>query len=248
MSTANRAPSSLPAVVFENDGTCPCCVSRTKFVARYTWFRDHYLCSICGCIPRERAVMCCIERFFPRWRTAAIHEASPIRRGASLRLAQQAPGYVPSQFVSGAAPGATHNGVRCENLERLTFADGTFDLHVTQDVIEYVLDPASAFREIARTLKPGGMHIFTAPLVNKDRPSEVCARRREDGTVEHLRAPEFHGNANEPGVLVTRRWGYDICEFIQRESGLFTTLVHLDDLSQGIRADLIEVLITRKPF
>jgi hypothetical protein len=35
-------------------------------------------------------------------------------------------------------------------------------------------------------------------------------------------------------------WGYDICEFIFKASGLYTTIVCIDDISRGIRAELIE--------
>jgi 2-polyprenyl-3-methyl-5-hydroxy-6-metoxy-1,4-benzoquinol methylase len=48
-------------------------------------------------------------------------------------------------------------------MSALTFADGTFDLIITQDVFEHVMQPAETFREIARVLKPGGAHIFTMP-------------------------------------------------------------------------------------
>lgn len=234
--------------VFENEGTCPCCDQKTRFVARTSWYRDDYLCLACGCIPRERALMFCIERFFPGWRDAVIHESSPGSRGTSPKLRLHAKGYLGSQFSPGIPLGTIHQGWRCEDIEKMTFADASIDLHVTQDVFEHIFDPAAAFREIARTLRPGGMHIFTTPLVNKERPTEICAEFRKDGTIEHLMEPEYHINPIcDKGSLVTRRWGYDICEFIFRSSGLFTEMIHLDILEYGIRAEFNEVLVTRKP-
>jgi hypothetical protein len=41
-------------------------------------------------------------------------------------------------------------------------------------------------------------------------------------------------------------WGYDIADYIFKACGLFTQLVFLDILEYGIRAEYIEVLITRK--
>jgi hypothetical protein len=41
-------------------------------------------------------------------------------------------------------------------------------------------------------------------------------------------------------------WGYDITTFIFETSRLFTEIVFLDILECGIRAEYIEVLITRK--
>ena len=245
---APAAPPPDPTIILENDGFCPCCERKTRFIARNAWFRDHYVCSLCGCIPRERALMLCIDRFYPNWRQAVIHESSPVPRGATLRVSAGAPGYIGSQYFPNVTPGAIHEGFRCEDAEKMTFADESIDLHLTQDVMEHIFDPAAAFREFARTLRPGGMHIFTVPIVNKERPTEVCAVRKEDGTVEHLCKPEYHDNPAAPseGSLVTRRWGYDICDFIQRESGLFTQMVWIDALEFGIRAEYIEVLITRK--
>jgi SAM-dependent methyltransferase len=138
--------------------------------------------------------------------------------------------------------------MRCENLEHLSFDDESVDLHLTQDVFEHLFDPATAFREIARTLRPGGAHVFTTPLVRKNEPTEFCASLAPDGTVIHLTEPvEYHANPlSSEGSLVTVNWGYDITNFIFETSGLFTEIVFLDILEHGIRAEYIEVLITRK--
>lgn len=233
-------------VVFTCSGRCPTCDRESRFDAYGPWFRDFLACTRCGSIPRERALMLTIERWFPQWRQAVVHESSPSDRGASARLARECPQYVASQWFPRSPPGQRVGGVRNENLERLSFADASIDLHVTQDVFEHVLDPEAAFREIARTLRPGGMHVFTVPIVNKHRPTSVRARM-EGGVLRHLAPEQYHGNPVGDGrALVTVDWGYDICEFIHRSCGLFTHMVQLDDLSHGIRAEYIEVLVTVK--
>jgi SAM-dependent methyltransferase len=140
------------------------------------------------------------------------------------------------------------DGFRCEDLENLTFEKESFDLIVTQDVMEHVLDPGRAFAEIARTLKPKGAHIFTVPLVNGRGPSLTRARRSVNGMTVHLCPPEYHDNFSSiaQGSLVCTDWGYDICEAIFRESGLYTTIVYIDDISRGIRAQLNDVLLSKK--
>src|SRR5438552_9789437 len=165
-----------------------------------------------------------IERFFPSWKTAIIHESSPVNRGASVRLARECPHYIGSQFYPAAPLGTTVNGFRCENLEALTFQDESIDLHVTQDVFEHIFDPEAAFREIARTLRPGGAHIFTVPLVEKERQTQRCAAL-VNGQIVHFREPEYHCNpVSAEGSLVTMRWGYDICHAIAKTTGLFTQI------------------------
>ena len=92
------------------------------------------------------------------------------------------------------------------------------------------------------------MHICTVPLVNKGNPSKLRARI-ENNDIFYLEPEQYHGSPVGDGrVLVTVDWGFDICQHIFESSGLFTHLVHIDDLSKGIRAEYIEVLVTVKPL
>jgi len=238
---------TTPFEPFSCEGHCPICAGPARFVASGPWWRDSFACSGCGSIPRERALMLTIDRWMPDWRAAVIHESSPCHRSASFRLATECPAYVGSQFFEDHPGEPVVKGIRNENLERLSFADESIDLHVTQDVFEHVLDPDAAYREIGRTLRPGGMHMFTVPLVNKHRPSVTRARLDADG-ISNLLPPEYHGNPVGDGrALVVTDWGYDICDRIFRASGLFTHILHIDDMQHGIRAEYIEILITVKP-
>ena len=194
--------------------------------------------------------MFCLETFFPKWRGFTIHESSPVTgRGPNRRLVAEAPGYLPTQYCPDVPSGHSVAGVRCENMEKLSFENESVDLHITQDVFEHLFDPVAAFREIARTLRPGGAHIFTTPLENKEAPTQSCARREADGTLVQLIEPaRYHANpVSSKGSLVTMLWGYDITGYVFDATGLFTEIIFLDNLALGIRAEFIEVLITRKP-
>lgn len=237
-----------PRTIFCNNGFCTTCERDVVFRSRHEWFRDHYLCPACGSKPRERALIQTLEMFFPDWKDKVIHESSPIIRGASVRLAKECQRYIPSQLFGDTPLGQEKNGMRCEDLGHLTFDDASIDLHVTQDVMEHIFHPEAVFREIARTLKPGGAHVFTVPIVNKHRPSQTRAVCEADDQVTHLIPPVYHGNpVDSDGALVTVDWGFDICKHIFEASGLFTHIVHIDDISHGIRAEYIEVLVTVKP-
>lgn len=63
--------------------------------------------------------------------------------------------------VARAYPGAAEFSV----IDGITlpFADDTFDVVTSFQVLEHILDPAPYLREIARVLRPGGVVIFTTP-------------------------------------------------------------------------------------
>jgi SAM-dependent methyltransferase len=235
-------------MIIKNEGYCYTCDQEVVFSSTQAWLRDWFKCNNCGSIPRERALMYCIEKFYPQWKELYIHESSPGNRGTSVKLKNNCLNYQTSQFFEGFPLGKVHSsGWRNEDLENQTFADESFDLVVTQDVMEHIFHPDKAFAEIARTLKPGGSHIFTVPIVNKERPSSIRATLEENGKIEYLQEAQYHGNpVNPKGSLVTRDWGYDICDYILKHSGLYTTIVYIDDISLGIRAEYIEVLISKK--
>lgn len=243
-----RLQERLRPVVLKNRGYCPICDRSATFIARDPWLRDHYKCMRCHSIPRERALMAVVQQRFPNWPASTMHESSPGGRGASRRFAQDCAHYIPSHYFSGQPYGAMVGKYRCENLEQLTFADESIDLHVSQDVMEHVLRPERAFAEIARTLKPGGAHVFTTPLVNKESPSRMRIAVDASGVVSHLEPPAYHGNPiDAQGSLVTIDWGFDIVEHVAAACGLATEIIRIDDLERGIRAEYIEVLVTTKP-
>jgi len=225
-------------------GYCPICERRTVFVMRDSWLRDHYRCIRCGSIPRFRALIQVLQENFPGWRDQRIHESSP-GGSSSDKLRRECRNYVATHLFPDARPGEIRNGYRSEDLEKQTFDDEEFDLVITQDVFEHVLHPAAAFKEISRTLKSGGAHIFTVPWYSS-KPTFVRAVE-EHGSIRHVAKPDYHVNPiDDRGSLVVTEWGWDLCDFIYRHSDLTTTVMHIDDRSRGIRAAFIEVFVSRK--
>lgn len=226
-------------------GHCPICERRTVFFKEGDWLRDQFRCARCFSIPRWRATVFVIDLFFPSWRELSIHESSP-GGAASDKLARECKRCVQSHWFPDVPSGGTRDGYRCEDLERQTFPDAVFDLVVSQDVFEHVLDPGKAFAEVARTLKAGGAHVFTIPWYYW-KPTFVRASRGEAGEVRHHAEPDYHGNPIDlKGSLVVTEWGADFCDFVFRSSGLTTTAVHIRDRRRGIEGEFIEVFISRK--
>lgn len=229
-------------MLFSHDGYCPICEAPARFVAEQAWLRDHYRCAACGSIPRQRALVHLLNVLRPGWKMADIHESSPslwFFRDHCLH-------YSFSYFFEDVAPGTNRNGIRCENLEQLTFPDESFDVFITQDVLEHVFAPDRALTEISRVLRPGGMHIFTTPK-HKDLLESRQRARLENGQVIHLMEAVYHGNPiSAEGVLVTWDYGADFIELAERWSGYQTSAYLLHDRRLGIDGEFMDVFVMVK--
>jgi SAM-dependent methyltransferase len=225
-----------------NAGWCACCRHDTEFVEMGTWLRDTYLCARCGSIPRFRALNLVLDANMPDWVRRTIHESSP----ASDFVARHCAAYSCSHLFDGVPRGDARQGIRCEDLEQLTFADQTFDLFITQDVLEHVFRPELAIREITRVLKPGGAHVFTAPKHKGLRATRQRAAREQEGIV-HLLEPQDHGNPIGDGrSLVTWDYGDDFELLLWKWSGQPTQTYVTRDRQLGLDGEYLEVFVTRK--
>ena len=209
-------------------GYCEICERETIFRIDGEWLREHYLCTQCFSTPRQRALLHVLNQCHPNWRSATIHESSP-GSPSSDKLYREGTHYTFSHYYPGIPSGEMGpDGARCENLEALSFPDASFEIFITQDVLEHIFNPSAALREIARVLVPGGIHLFTVP--------------------RDMSLKEFHGNpVDEKGALVTWDYGIDLAEQIFLASGLFTESFLIKDRSLGLDGELLEVFISRKP-
>ncbi|AOY77791.1 class I SAM-dependent methyltransferase [Clostridium formicaceticum] len=127
---------------------------------------------------------------------------------------KQLPGYVCFEYFDGVKPGEFVDGILCNDLEHLTFDDNSFDMIITQDVMEHVINPDKAFAEISRVLKKNGRHIFTIPF------------HEGRSTIFRSELPQIHHGdpLRSSGALVNIDWGDDIGAFIDKH-GMKTTSV-----------------------
>jgi SAM-dependent methyltransferase len=244
----NRHDLRILAHGFFHPGFCPVCERPTVFFRPFPYsrqMREYYRCVWCRSIPRYRLFNLVLQDRFPNWRKLAIHESSP--GGAmSAKFARCCSGYTSSNYRPDLPSGGRDGVSRNENLQHLTFADNSFELFVTMDVFEHLPSPELAFREIARTLKPGGAHLFTVPC-DFTSMTVVRASLGATGSITHHLPPVYHGNPiDAKGSLVFRDWGRDLCDVIRAASGMETEVVRRRDVFRGIEPDLNEVYISRK--
>ncbi len=217
----------------------------TIFVSFDPWLRDSYRCVRCLSIPRQRALIKALEIFSPQWMTATIHESSP-GGVAAYMIKNKCVHYSSSQYFPEIATGSYVSGIRCENLEALSYSCNCFDIFITQDVLEHVFNPKKVFQEIERVLKPGGMHIFTVPVAfEKDRTEQRAFLH--NNTLTHIKSPEYHKNPiDQKGSLVTFDYGNDLPFLIDEWSGLKTIVFLNQNRREGLDGSYLEVYISRK--
>ncbi len=101
-----------------------------------------------------------------------------------------------------------------QNLECLRFADQSFDILITSDVMEHVRLADRAHGEIRRVLRPGGVYVFTVPhFRNRETFTRVQVVDPDDPSKDvYLTEPEYHGDANSPdgSALSYRSFGTDL--------------------------------------
>lgn len=247
---------------YKSAGYDPVCGKGDTFVSKLPWFRDNLKSKNCKTMPRERSLAFVLANLLPHFNQAKnIMESSPNPFGLSVKLRDMfgPDRYTGTQYSASVPCGKKLNGMHGDislDLENQNcIPDNSYDIVISQDVFEHIYNPAKAFKEIARTLKPGGFHIFTVPITSKNFGSFIFAERVDDAppsphgmTVKLHAPPEIHGNPmGEGGSLLTRQWGYDIIDFIRENSGLETTVVYVDSQELGItNAEYRDVLISRK--
>jgi SAM-dependent methyltransferase len=229
----------------KNRGYCTICESETVFIEYGKWLRDYYCCKKCGSIPRNRALINALNRFYPDWKNLSMHESSP---GGILSdyLKNHSKNYSSSHYYEDVKRGEYRGDFRSEDLSAMTFNDNTFDLFITSDVFEHIMEPGKAFSEIARVLKPGGAHVFTMPWY-PNLTKTVQRAKVADHKITHLLEPVYHGNPiDETGSLVTFDWGSDFPEFIFNSSRLYTTVYLEKNRRLGLDAEYLEVFVSVK--
>jgi SAM-dependent methyltransferase len=188
-------------------------------------WRERLVCAACGLNCRMRASLDLASALLPDplalvWLT---EQVTPVHRV----LLERYPRLVGSEYLGDLTSGTIDDrGIRHEDIVRSSFADASLDCVASFDVLEHVPDASPAFAEVARVLRVGGLFFWTAPFIRTADATLTRARLREDGSVEHLLEPEYHGDPVSPdaGVLCFRHFGWDVLDRL-REHGF--TDVHV---------------------
>lgn len=187
--------------------------------------------------PGLRAVAALTTRIFNAEANGPLHKA----------LAGTA-GYSCSEYIDDHhGPGTSVGGTRHEDLQALSFADKSFDVVITSDVLEHVPDPYRAHREIFRVLDDGGSHVFSVPFLESEPLDQERARLTPEGNVVHLLEPQYHTDPlRKEGVLVYRLFGLEMIVKLA-QIGFSTKLYNVRSPRHGIYGQNAFVFTAQKP-
>lgn len=248
-----RAETELNLICYDGDcfyvdGYCAVCCDNSTFQVGFMYsyqttadgkpipnWREHLNCTKCGYTNRVRLMLHLLQTIVRPQQNTRIYLTE---QTTSLykRLSSKYSNLIGSEFLGDSVPrGSYREDLRNEDVTRLSFSNESFDLIVSCDVLEHVIDDLAAFSECFRCLAPGGMLVFTVPCNLESKENVIRARMKSDGTIEHLiNPPEYHGNPVDPenGALCFRYFGWEVIQ--QLKSVGFTDAYVLSAWSQNL--------------
>ncbi len=106
--------------------------------------------------------------------------------------------------------------LRFEDATRLDMRDDSVDVLVSCDVLEHIPDHQAALEEFGRVVRPGGHLVLTVPFLDADESSILRARIDSNGEIEHLLAPEYHGDpVCAEGILAYHSFGWSLLQDVR---------------------------------
>ncbi|HUI11598.1 MAG TPA: methyltransferase domain-containing protein [Bacteroidota bacterium] len=181
--------------------------------------REGMLCGNCASSSRLRAVIAWLavvtgNEGLPlhAWgKNAGVAILESSARGSYPVMLQDKFDYFATEYDPGEIAGGKHPR-RFADFQDLHYADGTFDVVIASDVFEHVRDDEAGYREVFRTLKPGGTLILTVPYMH-EQPATVRRVDTSGPTDVLLMEPEYHGGGGH--TLTYRTYGRDLLSLLK---------------------------------
>jgi SAM-dependent methyltransferase len=197
--------------------------------------REGHACATCQMSKRVRMLLWSIRRLFPSSSGLRVLHFNQINH---LSLALRALGEVTQTCYQPALErGAKVGELVNEDICQLTVPSNHFDLAIHSETLEHLFDFSKALREVERVLKPGGVQIYTVPLLHS-RSTRQRLQLAADGRMLHLLPPSYHGNEGEFPVV----WEFGSDFFQQRKLNI--SELHYDNYWQN---RTVFTVVERKP-
>lgn len=243
----NRVVAVPPGMEFSVRGQCNVCGNDAKFYfSEPSLYREQLTCDHCGATSRYRSIARGVLLAFLELTGIKVASLAELPKNGVERdfdvYDTQPPFYwetcsypIPDYLkaveygnvsLSNFRPNSPFGeliapGISNQNLECLTYANNSFDLVITTDVMEHVRLDDLAHREIHRVLRLGGVYVFTVPHSREltETLVRVQVEDPQDASKDKfLLEPEYHGNANSEdgsGALSYRVYGVNLDVFLE---------------------------------
>ncbi|CAA6805118.1 MAG: Unknown protein [uncultured Thiotrichaceae bacterium] len=203
-------------------GDCAVCGYHGVFEKNHTSLREGYQCPECKSSLRYRGQAEALLEFYGLEGAKTVKALATQKAFSHLKIYEPGligpfrslftgfPHYQNSFYWDDIGLGESKDGIVCQSLEALTFADDSFDLIISSDILEHVRKPWQGFAEIYRVLQKGGMHIFSIPV---QEPMPALSKARVDTSGDddvYVEEPHYHGNGIGGRSLVYTDFGKDI--------------------------------------
>lgn len=106
------------------------------------------------------------------------------------------------------------NGTPNQDIQNLTLKSNTFTLITSTEVFEHVPDYIRGFEEVFRVLKKGGYLIFTVPLYENLKTTQI-AKLTKKGNLVWLLDEEYHGSRLSGNNSVPVFWHHSKFQILQ---------------------------------
>ena len=226
---ANKLLSKATSETFTVDGFCVPCNTKVLFLVdmeaggqrhKSGWtpnWRERLECPFCRMNNRQRLIATLLkqELYSDQGKQVYLMEqVTPIYHWAANTFKNHK--IIGSEYLGhNYNSGAVIKGIRHEDVENLSFADGQLDLIVSNEVFEHVPNPRKAFAECFRALKIGGIMLATIPFWS-DKNKSIVRAKLVKGHVENILPQVFHGNPlSTEGSLVFTDFGWDLLDIMK---------------------------------
>ncbi len=167
--------------------------------------------------------------------------------GFARRLGAMFPRFIGSEYMPDGDVAAGHPAIRHEDVQQLSFADGSLDGYISCEILEHVPSISRTLAEARRVLRQPGALIATFPFASRSMSGVEKAGANPDGSIEYLTAPEYHGNPlGGSGSLVFNIPGWDILDECKNAGFRDARMVVHSSRRYGITgADMAAVLVLK---
>ena len=160
--------------------------------------REGHACATCQMSKRVRMLLWSVRKQFPVSGGLRVLHFNQINHlGPALRSLGDV---TETCYLAGLERGVRVGELLNEDISELTFPSNHFDLAVHSETLEHLFDFAEGLSEVERVLKPGGVQIYTVPLLHH-RSTRQRMQQASGGRVLHLLPHSCHGKEGEFPVV-----------------------------------------------